>query len=355
MATTDEYRSDRFDYLENKRKIIQLMDEFDAEFPSEEHCVDAIFSALCPDGGIACRICNTKIFKREFGARYITCCGKRSWFTAGTCFHRIRKIRAWYCTIWLLDRGAILNSSILHQVLSVALSSAWKILMSLSSCLESRVQALGSRVHSANFLPVVCKRSRETPAGENPGAELMLIGENSLENEPNLTPEEPDSTNSLVKTDSPQISIDGTVEQDLANKIIDLLVEKPLNSQSMLKLCNATIPQLSLALINLELSGIVKRDFGDLYSLVSKKAEPVHSVDKELAALITSSIRFIRGLFHGVSLKYLQKYLALTWLYKNQDCSVRAGLLHNCLAEVQGLIMEPLSKRCSQLYVSFLA
>lgn len=97
--------------------ILALFEEFEERFPSEDDCVEGLYSCLI-DGDAVCRHCLSSSTSRALGSRVIDClcCGKRTWFTAGTFFERIRSVRPWLLAMWILERGGALSASVLKRL-----------------------------------------------------------------------------------------------------------------------------------------------------------------------------------------------------------------------------------------------
>ena len=175
---------------QQQEEFVLLWKQFNAEFPSEEDCIEAIYTKY-NDQAMKCSFCGGSEIKREYGARTGQCtsCKKAVWITAGTFFHRMRRARPWLAAIWLIERGQGLSAGLLHRLVDIAPSTAWLLLKKLHLVINSALLNQPDRVceASANFLAVICKRSTETPAGSHPAAEQSAM-ETKAGNSMNATP-----------------------------------------------------------------------------------------------------------------------------------------------------------------------
>ena len=150
---------------QQQEEFVLLWKQFNAEFPSEEDCIEAIYTKY-NDQAMKCSFCGGSEIKREYGARTGQCtsCKKAVWITAGTFFHRMRRARPWLAAIWLIERGQGLSAGLLHRLVDIAPSTAWLLLKKLHLVINSGMVHQSDRVcePSANFIAVICKRSTDS-------------------------------------------------------------------------------------------------------------------------------------------------------------------------------------------------
>ena len=151
--------------------------EFNELFPKDKDCLEELYRRI-DASSISKRHCcqNTNVQKQD-GRRSIKCtsCGQKTWLTAGTFFHRIKRPKAWLGAIWLMEHGLILSSSRFHKLAGIAQSSALQIFKKIAMVIQSHMDEEALSIDSSCFGPVFCKRSRETPAREHPRAEQEEI------------------------------------------------------------------------------------------------------------------------------------------------------------------------------------
>lgn len=341
----------------------QLSLEFDASFPSEKHCVEAIFSMICPDSSILCRNCGSKTNQRDFGSRYLVCraCRSKSWFTSGTCFERVRKLRAWFKAIWLFEKRVDLNSASLAELLEVSTSTSWKIIQTLQivilGCMDHEKSSL---YESFLFLAAVCKRSRETPAGAHPKAEQEVFDEEELKGSHSESSELQTAIDKFPEFNDAEhtdCSLSGETVQHFGESgtkdlVLSLLRNGNKSFDQLIDESGKEVPQLSVILLIMRLSGLVDRSFGDVYSLTDKgRIAVIGSRQPDAAELKAASaaVQSIKQIFHGISRKYLELYLANHWFKLDHIHWSSGALLAACLKHGKvgiARIMEHVTPRC---------
>jgi hypothetical protein len=110
---------------------------------------------------------------------------------------------------------------------------------------------------------------------------------------------------------------------DLHSKVYEEIANEPVSLESLLKTLNLTPSELSSALTILELEGLVESLPGSRYvrsqSTQNEQADSGNgAIEETTAQILQSAIGFIQCLFHGVSRKYVQLYLAYFGLIRNR-------------------------------------
>ena len=148
-------------------KYKALLKKFNQQLRSEADCVSYVYGYLADQGLTFCRKCNSAQVERD-GDRTIRCldCGKQSWFTSGTFFHRAKKLKPLVALLWFQAHRLPLSSSRGARLLRIAQCSVWKMLKKIQrvwlSDLEQQEGTLG--ISCEAFFAAIKKRSRETPA-----------------------------------------------------------------------------------------------------------------------------------------------------------------------------------------------
>ncbi len=99
-------------------------------------------------------------------------CGKEVSVTAGTFFHKAKKVRNRVATLVLRVEGIVLNINQIHFLIDMSYSATWGIEMRTKLLSESELSDELTATGFA-FLKVIGRRSRETPAREHPSAEVL--------------------------------------------------------------------------------------------------------------------------------------------------------------------------------------
>lgn len=308
--------------------ILALFEEFEDRYPSEDDCVEELYSCLI-DGDAVCRHCDSSATSRVPGRRVIDClrCGRSTWFTAGTFFERIRSVRPWLLAIWILERGGALSASDLQRLSGVAYSSAHALLKKLSIVAACSMKGKSRLVSSSCFSAVFSRRSLETPARRHPIAEQEEIEVRQAK----------DQSQERYQ-DSGQCqgeSIDSRISGIFGNEgmICGLLKGGPMNFDSISMNSGLDAGMLSASLTMLELDGVVRRIAGDVFEYVPVPQDLGRSGEYssvELERLIDRFDSFIRDIYKGISRKYLQCYLGLFWLWADRKFWRPGALLDLC-------------------------
>ena len=104
-------------YLQQLRRQIEpLVAEFKQRFPDERACWQFLLDSLLFLGMIVCSRCDGTSFSLHTEKRNAICdfCGKARSVTAGTFFHKVKKLPEWLLAIWLIENGAVISSCLLY-------------------------------------------------------------------------------------------------------------------------------------------------------------------------------------------------------------------------------------------------
>ena len=385
----------------NDVKLAFYFAKFNAEFPTEEHCIEE----LCRRADTSlpeCRHCGNSLVNKQFGDRVSRCqnCSRQTWHTAGTFFEGIRLGRAWLAAIYLMEHGVFVSSSRFHRVLGIAQSTALNMLQKLRAIIRMHMDDDGPTISSAVFVTVFRKRSFMTPAKAHPRAEQEEIDR--------ISHDDPSAAGSgAVKDVAASLAADigaryfgrsvekskqkehvsGSSELDEAElggtagalaaedsasrqgglsghekAIYDSLSDKPVAVDKLCDLTGLEAADVAVSLLILELAQLVNREPGDHY--VRCKQGP-HSVTansfrsddsgNNMTVTVIASIDFVIQHCHGISRKYLQNYLAAYWCYSDRATWRPGSLLKLCrqspsikYAEILGYVSPPMVKVLSE-------
>ncbi len=326
-------------------ELSQLMIEFNTFFPSEESCVEKLFCIMFPEKTFLCAYCGNKTGRKGYGKRFAWCtgCKRKCWFTAGTFFHGTKKVRLWLAAFWLMQKVDFLNTALLKQVLEISLSTAWNLLQSVSAALQCSLKDNYEILHPSYF------------------ADLLFRGNLGSQENTNLQPElEGLENNSSFKTTLDMQFLSGE-DDNQPDGSIEVQICKVLSTGAMSfdqlyrQFRTTSMPELSLALLNLELENKISLSTGNIYSLVKKQIES----HKELSALLSESIKkcrqIISYIFQGISAKYLQNYLAFVQFLQFRDSSdPPLSVVTACLSAPKTIDREIARSICPQ-FVKYLS
>ncbi|MBX9690260.1 MAG: hypothetical protein K2X27_26340 [Candidatus Obscuribacterales bacterium] len=307
------------------KAIEEAWREFNKNFQSEKDCVEKLWSKLAESNQI-CKHCKSGALINQPGERALHCsrCPRKSWFTAGTYFHRIRKLRPWLAAIWFLEKGIIINSNEFSKLLEVSYDTAFRIFKKLSTALKNKGNIAGELIDSSYFLSLFSKRSTRTPALEHPSSEEKAYCQTVEKSAAESRKEQPQEREGDILLAAEKNLILITLNSSPAPIQFDEL-------QELTKLSTGT---LSAALILLELDGNISSPSRDSYSISEQTTlqsnESKTQIDQEL---FHSFLQFVRSTFQGISRKYLQNYL-YTFACQIQNSLHKEGtILETCLSQ----------------------
>lgn len=378
--------------LEVLKAVRMALEEFDLLYPNEGHCLDVLFDWLFLSDQILCVACSAELCKRISGSRTLQCssCSKSTWFTAGTFFHKAKKVRERFAVKWLMEKGVVFNSSILKDVLEIAGSTAWEIFHEISSLLADKMkQEQFPVLSSAHFREVVSKRSNLSIAAEHPRAELdelagpmsddhgenndvaggwpsvcLKEGEDLFEevergkptnesSELNSTALESISVLSEEKEESCLNQVGLAAYQDGMDQIVALLRSGSCTFGRILQETGMDYKDLCTALCLLEISEQVEKGFGDVYSLLNRRSTVTASLGEQELDLIRRFTKWVRGNFGGISLKYLQNYIAYFWYVGDRKRCSEGDLLRSLMLSVSSAVLKEHRQSPSHVEVFF--
>jgi|GEM_PF-1394568 len=288
---------DEFDYSERQKRLQAAIKELGEKFKTDADCMEAIIKAICLYQPPQCTECGSYDIRHTYGNRNAECgnCKKKLSLTAGTFFHNMRKPRAYLAAITLMENGVVYNPHQFHAYLEIAISSASKLFKKVKTVLESLMTADENvvKVGSAAFTEVICKRSKVTPSGQSPLAELEEI-------EKNQALVQPTAKQAVANLDSIQ------------QKIYDHLSDEPISFDDLLELTNADVGPLSANLTFMSIDGLVTELSGNTF-IRTKIVPSMPPQSPQIRDHIEAMIKTTKTIFGGFSRKYLQLYTAYDW------------------------------------------
>lgn len=301
--------------------------KFEAEFPNEEDNVEALVEVVQKKQGISCEFCASVHLIRKYGAKKYRCaqCLRIGWVFAGTFFEKMRKAKLWHAAIWLTERKIVFNAWQLHILCKVAYSSALMVLKKIAKVIHTQMIEVADWIPSAAFMSVFCKRSKETPKGEHPIYEEIHINE----------AEKANSEGELQLENDAETKFPDTI--GVEREIYELVSDIPIHiDQICHDLPKVPTGDILAGLTFLQMGNLIKAKGGDYYVREKKnhgpKANPRNPIESALFSFrVENLVNYIRDVFHGISRKHLQFYLAL---YHAQECAdfIEPGkLIEACL------------------------
>lgn len=159
---------DKLRFEEMSARIAIIWKSFHRKYPDADSCWREIADTMVSQRLAKCGRCRSRDFRLTSNLKVIQCCncGQKISVSAGTFFHRVRKIRVWMAAIWLLKHGESVSSTFFAFLCEIAQSSALHILKSVFVVTAGLQSAAKSLVSSKHFMAWFLRRSSETPRRE---------------------------------------------------------------------------------------------------------------------------------------------------------------------------------------------
>ncbi|MBX9940774.1 MAG: hypothetical protein K2Y32_16055 [Candidatus Obscuribacterales bacterium] len=289
-----------------------LLAKFIEQFPNDESCWSSLVHEFAACDKLRCRWCGADKVEVQQDSRTLSCndCKKRSSITAGTFFHGIKKVRAWFFAIWIVENEFYVSSKWFAQAIGISQSSALHILKSTLYLIEENsgvFESVGFGL--SEFRLFFRKRSFLTPAMVKPSCELQQGADESSCHD-----------NHTDSADGSWVDVTASERDPVRSAVISALKE---GSRSLDEIRNTTRHSSSdvlAAITDLELDGEISAIAGNRFKLCQKvdsglttlreevmRKEPGNS--KSILDAIALFCRLSLGIVRGVSRKYLSLYL----------------------------------------------
>lgn len=333
--------------------LFHEMEQFNAEFPTDADCVDALCATSSSNR--TCRKgCPNSNWIRV-NDRTVQCseCNEKMHLTSGTFFENIRLVREWLFAVWLIDHRIEVNPSRFSKVTGVAYSTAWTMFLKLAMVLTNSVSETqaGDEVPSSRWMKVVTRRSRETEARQSPASE-----EHNVESREGTGPHAPRLPASeeiwLAETEATrdegtaqreattrdagtmedeaaarEVGVSGAHLDEVEHRVFQHLSEQPIFIELLREQTGLEFGELMSSLVMLELNGLALRLPGERFVLANRTggrgvdgvdtglgraADAVRGTSPDvLSEKVQQVAAFIIDVFQGVSRKYLQQYVCV--------------------------------------------
>lgn len=306
--------------------IISLFAENLARFPTEEDCLNELRKHIKEK----CNHCHSVRLLREVGRRDARClkCNRKTWLTARTFFSSIKKARPYLMAITLLGNSVEISGAAFGRLVNVSTSSALHILKKVSTVILKKLDLRGTSAPSSDFTKCVIRRSTETPSRAHPRAEFDEINRKLAQ--------QTNHANSVLET----------LGED-EKTVYKLFVDKPLSVQHAV--CQSALPthQVISALSMLEITGLLEQTNALEYAKSTQTCAipTIQKKHRNLARYVKRNLDLIRWTHRGISRKYLQLYLALSWCLLDKQWNT-VTLLKACCK------FGPLPEKLVETYVS---
>ncbi len=298
--------------------LTKVMRKFRKKYGNDAKCVDGLVDQANLDTK-NCRECGSTNVKRKKGTPKVHCQSCKTVVNVfkNTIFERIKKPAAYLAAFWLKKHQIEVSENKFASLVGIAQSTAHEIHKKIDTVILETLMTDPVVVNSRVFVEVVCKRSIETPARQEARCEQDALDEKLREEKEKSKAKEEAKATEKDKTREAESTNDETVEFDDSvipaewkKKVFGAFSDQqPVHCDDLLGKTDLPIGSILATISWLETEGKVERaDFG-MYKRVTK----IESLDKFFQidqAKLQEFFTYIREVFHGVSRKHLQKFLA---------------------------------------------
>lgn len=291
------------------KELMSVWKKFEHLIPNEAEAVEEVYKILFDDRNAVCFHCGFKKNIRAYGYRYFKCslCKKRTWFTSGTFFHRMKSLRPILAALWMLENRVSINAFKFHKLLGLGYSAALQTFRKVACLVSSGLNGSLELVPSTEFATIVSRRSKETRAKEHPITEIedskqAFYAEYS----------ETDDTQKQKALSRP----------DSEAKIYEILTESPLNEDEICAITSLPPGGVSASLVMLQMDGLIDSLPGNRYVKYDDAPESdplkIHrnsSTKAQSGQNAQAALAFIQERHRGISRRYLQFYACMQWFH----------------------------------------
>ncbi len=259
-------------------RLVTIWRKFHRKYVDDDACWADIAKNIVLGRLHKCRRCRKRDFSLTKHVKVIECngCGQKMSVSAGTFFHKVKKIRAWMAAIWLVQHGETVSSTFFAFLCEIAQSSALHILKSVYAVTEGWRCRNSANVSSKHFLSWFMRRSSETPRKEAPACEEKVFQDEELarlEKESNIREI---TENKIAIKDLGQVEVG----------IFEMLIPGPLSVEQIALRTGLKPAELLSTFTLLEILEIIRPIPGGLIGLYPGAQEKVYGLE-DSAKLIT--------------------------------------------------------------------
>lgn len=365
---------------------------FQKKYPTDEDCIEEILIMGNFDARV-CSRCGSVEKSRDLGSPHARCmeCNKEIYLFKGTFFERMRKPKAYLAALWLRSEQIGISSNRLARLVHIAQSTAFEIEKKIDKVIFEVMMEDAATVYSGHFRAIMTKRSHETPARQHAVAEQDLVdaqqransqsaqdvpGSNrdpSTQNEGNeslfddsVTEQnmeqsmetnsptcEPGAARNSGKSETPQAER-LQEPQELRDLLLNTLSDTDaFHVDDLVEMLDVPVGLVLSALLDLQLEKKVI-DVGAMRYKKTKKdldllgLAKFFDIDEKALEKFFNQVEHV---FHGVSRKNLQFYLAWFWSLVGAVFKEPANLIRACASskhlsrhDVRDFVTEPTVK-----------
>ncbi len=336
--------------LENDPAIQAIKAQVDLVAPTDAIAMDIFYDLSLQLAPKKCECVNAP--KHRFdGDRHFLCggCGDTKSFTSGTLLHRVTLFKAYLTAFLIREAGLLISALAFSRLTDVHFGTALSIQKKLSLAIVHQMDDTSPLTTARPLQEIIARRSCETPARMHPFAEEEDIERMNADSDAEMpsTNSEPSNFEAANSHEScaPSAIADVPVNRaesgkdafETAIEIIGALLSKiPTTAEKLSLQTSISFGLVNGALTMLEMNGqAIELPGGKFISAGSAKVLPALS-EEELAftartkSAVETVIESVKSVFHRVSRKAVQLYLAAVWSSQDRERWGNGSILYLC-------------------------
>ncbi len=294
-----------------------------ATTPNNQQAASQIFQKRLSLGHFKCK-CRSAQFILSADGRQAQCniCKMIVMTTKDTVMEYSTQLLAWIAAIRLMEQGLAISAHRLSRMFLITPSCADSIIKKILIVIASEMPEEALLVSAQRFKKIISRRSANTPASMHAYEEQTLI----------------EREHELVQPDSAQ-HIDSELSElsEKQKNILEHLSKTPVSVDALYQKLSMPFGEFYSNLTMLELGNFAKqKDDGKIVrideSAQSSLKENLHGASEEtIQNQIEQIVEFAHGIFHSVSRKYLQLFIAAYWCHTDRKKWCKDALFTACL------------------------
>lgn len=318
------------------KELYKRWKKFKKKYRTKEECVDGIIS-LGDFDTKNCRECGGTDVTRTAGSSKVKClkCFETVDLFKGTFFEGMRKEFAYFAAFWFVKQNIGISENFFAELVGIAQSTAFEIFKKYDTVILETLMGEASNADSDLFAEVFVKRSSETPARVKPSKERSARSKaesrdsgakETSEVVPGTENAMPENSSEDGRSEAPNTEVDDDLPDELfqfagtsfpiskQRKVYRAMTDEPISIDALCVSTGFESGEVGGILTWMQLSGLIQPLGGSYYKRTGKVGgiDKLFPIDKKQLQQFFDYIHYV---FHGISRKHLQKFLARFWAF----------------------------------------
>lgn len=336
--------------LENDPAIQAIKAQVDLVAPTDAIAMDILYDLSLQLAPKKCA-CVDAPKHRFAGDRNYLCggCGDINSFTSGTLLHKVTLFKAYLTAFLIREAGLLISALAFSRLTDVHFGTALSIQKKLSLAMVHQMDDASPLTTARPLQEIIARRSCETPARMHPFAEeeeiermnADLDSEIQTTDDVHLNLEVANSRESCEPVDAVESFgnkvASGKDPFETAIEIIGALLSKvPITAEKLSIQTSISFGMVNGALTMLEMNGQATELPGGRFISAGSVTGSSDLTEEELAftartkLAVEAAISSVKSVFHRVSRKAVQLYLAAVWSSQDRERWGSGSVLYLC-------------------------